>query len=133
MRIIYPPVNGYVYALFWICKAALPHLPPGATIINTTSIQAYDPSPNLLDYAPTKAAIVAFTKSLAKQVASIGIRRECCSSGTGLDTSTVQRRPAVGEDSRVRSENAFGATGSACRTCSHLCGFGFAGIQLCDR
>ncbi len=63
-----------VYALFWICKAALPHLPPGATIINTTSIQAYSPSPNLLDYAPTKSAIVAFTKSLAKQVASKGIR-----------------------------------------------------------
>jgi len=63
-----------VYALFWICKAALPHLPPGATIINTASIQAYEPSPTLLDYAPTKAAIVAFTKSLAKQVASKGIR-----------------------------------------------------------
>jgi len=63
-----------VYALFWICKAALPHLPPGATIINTTSIQVYSPSPNLLDYAPTKSAIVAFTKSLAKQVASKGIR-----------------------------------------------------------
>lgn len=63
-----------VYALFWICKAALPHLPPGATIINTASIQAYQPSPTLLDYAPTKAAIVAFTKSLAKQVVSKGIR-----------------------------------------------------------
>ncbi|MDB5348903.1 MAG: dehydrogenase, short-chain alcohol dehydrogenase like protein [Planctomycetota bacterium] len=63
-----------VYALFWICKAALPHLPPGATIINTASIQAYKPSPMLLDYASTKAAIVAFTKSLAKQVASKGIR-----------------------------------------------------------
>ncbi|MDF5712356.1 MAG: SDR family oxidoreductase [Rhizonema sp. NSF051] len=63
-----------VYAMFWISKAALPHLSPGATIINTTSIQAYDPSPILLDYAPTKAAIVAFTKSLAKQVAPKGIR-----------------------------------------------------------
>lgn len=63
-----------VYALFWICKAALPHLPPGATIINTTSIQSYQPSPTLLDYASTKAAITAFTKSLAKQVAEKGIR-----------------------------------------------------------
>ncbi len=63
-----------VYAMFWICKAALPHLPPGATIINTASIQSYEPSPSLLDYASTKAAIVAFTKSLAKQVASRGIR-----------------------------------------------------------
>jgi NAD(P)-dependent dehydrogenase (short-subunit alcohol dehydrogenase family) len=63
-----------VYALFWICKAAVPHLPPGATIINTTSIQAYQPSPMLLDYASTKAAIAAFTKSLAKQLAPKGIR-----------------------------------------------------------
>lgn len=63
-----------VYALFWICKAAVPHLPPGATIINTTSIQAYQPSPMLLDYASTKAAIAAFTKALAKQLARKGIR-----------------------------------------------------------
>ena len=63
-----------VHALFWVCKAALKHLPPGATIINTTSIQAYQPSPNLLDYAPTKAAIVNFTKALAHQVAERGIR-----------------------------------------------------------
>ena len=63
-----------VYALFWICKAAVPHLPAGATIINTASIQAYQPSETLLDYASTKAAIVAFTKSLAKQLAEKGIR-----------------------------------------------------------
>jgi NAD(P)-dependent dehydrogenase (short-subunit alcohol dehydrogenase family) len=63
-----------IYAMFWITKAALPSLSAGATIINTASEQAYDPSPNLLDYAPTKAAIVAFTKSLAKQLASQGIR-----------------------------------------------------------
>lgn len=63
-----------VYALFWLCKAALPHLPAGATIINTASIQAYQPSAMLVDYAPTKSAIVAFTKALAKQVISKGIR-----------------------------------------------------------
>jgi len=63
-----------VYAMFWITKAAMPHLSPGATIINTSSVQAYDPSPMLLDYAQTKACIVAFTKSLAKQVAKAGIR-----------------------------------------------------------
>jgi len=63
-----------VYAMFWLCKYALPHLPAGATIINTASIQSYQPSPTLLDYASTKAAIVAFTKALAKQVASKGIR-----------------------------------------------------------
>ena len=63
-----------VYAMFWICQEAMPHLPPGATIINTTSIQGYQPSPTLLDYAATKAAIVSFTHSLAKQVANKGIR-----------------------------------------------------------
>jgi len=63
-----------VYALFWLCKAAVPLLKPGSTIINTASIQAYQPSETLLDYAPTKSAIVAFTKALAKQVISTGIR-----------------------------------------------------------
>jgi NAD(P)-dependent dehydrogenase (short-subunit alcohol dehydrogenase family) len=63
-----------VYAMFWITKAAMPHLKAGAAIINTSSVQAFDPADILLDYASTKAAIVAFTKSLAKQVASKGIR-----------------------------------------------------------
>ena len=63
-----------VYAMFWITKAAMPHLPAGSAIINTASVEAYAPDPNLLDYAPTKAAIVAFTKSLAKQVAQRGVR-----------------------------------------------------------
>jgi NAD(P)-dependent dehydrogenase (short-subunit alcohol dehydrogenase family) len=63
-----------VYAMFWICKYALPHMPAGSSIINTTSIQAYQPSAHLLDYASTKAAINAFTKALAKQVIDKGIR-----------------------------------------------------------
>jgi NAD(P)-dependent dehydrogenase (short-subunit alcohol dehydrogenase family) len=63
-----------VYGLFWICKAALPHLKPGAAIINTASIQSYSPSATLLDYASTKAAIVAFTKALSAQVSPDGIR-----------------------------------------------------------
>jgi NAD(P)-dependent dehydrogenase (short-subunit alcohol dehydrogenase family) len=63
-----------VYALFWITKAALPHLPAGAAVINTASIQAYEPSPNIVDYAMTKSAIVSFTKSMAKQLAPKGIR-----------------------------------------------------------
>lgn len=63
-----------VFALFWITKAALKHMPPGASIINTASIQGYQPSPGLLDYASTKAAIVAFTHGLAKQLGPKGIR-----------------------------------------------------------
>ncbi len=63
-----------VYALFWICKAAVPHMKPGATIVNTSSIQGYQPSPSLLDYATTKAANTTFSKALAGQLIEKGIR-----------------------------------------------------------
>ncbi|MFC0111265.1 SDR family oxidoreductase [Kibdelosporangium aridum] len=63
-----------LYALFWLCKAAVPHMPPGASIINTSSIQAFQPSPNLLDYAVTKAGIVNFTKGLSTDLIGKGIR-----------------------------------------------------------
>ena len=63
-----------VYAMFWLAKAAVPHLEPGASIITTTSIQGYKPSEGLLDYASTKYAIIGFTKALAKQLADKGVR-----------------------------------------------------------
>ncbi|NLU81030.1 SDR family oxidoreductase [Micromonospora sp. HNM0581] len=63
-----------LYAMFWLCKAALPYLGEGAAIINTSSIQAFDPSPQLLDYATTKAGIANFTKALAADLADRGIR-----------------------------------------------------------
>ncbi len=63
-----------VYALFRVTKAALAHLPRGAAIINTSSVQAFDPSKELFDYAATKAAILSFTRSLAKQLGEKGIR-----------------------------------------------------------
>jgi len=63
-----------VYAMFWLCKAAIPHMRPGSAIITTSSIQAFQPSPHLLDYATSKAAIVNFTKGLAANVVDRGIR-----------------------------------------------------------
>ncbi|TDE15614.1 SDR family oxidoreductase [Dyadobacter psychrotolerans] len=67
-------IKTNIYAPFWITKAALAHLAAGAVIIATSSVQAYDPSENLFDYAQTKAANVAFVKSLAKQLGPKGIR-----------------------------------------------------------
>jgi NAD(P)-dependent dehydrogenase (short-subunit alcohol dehydrogenase family) len=63
-----------LYAMFWLSKAAVPRMRPGSTIINTASIQAYQSSPELLDYATTKAGIVAFTKALGASLAEKGIR-----------------------------------------------------------
>ena len=63
-----------VYAPFWIIKAAVQHMPSGSAIIGTTSEQATDPSPEIYDYAQTKAATTNYVRSLAKQLAPKGIR-----------------------------------------------------------
>jgi NAD(P)-dependent dehydrogenase (short-subunit alcohol dehydrogenase family) len=100
-----------VYAMFWITKAALPHMPPGAAIINTTSIQAMNPSPSLLDYAPTKAAIMNFTKALAKQVAEKGIRVNAVAPGpfwTPLQPSGGQPQEKIEE---FGGQTVFGRPG----------------------
>ncbi|MFW8626611.1 SDR family oxidoreductase [Deinococcus sp. ME38] len=89
-----------VYAMFWITQEALKHLGAGASIINTTSIQAYRPSPNLLDYASTKAAIVAFTQALAQQLGEKGIRVNAVAPGpfwTPLQPSGGQTQEKVME------------------------------------
>lgn len=97
-----------VFALFWLCKAALPLMPKGASIITTASIQATHPSPTLVDYAPTKAAILAFTRALARQVAEDGIRVNCVAPGpvwTPLQTSGGQpdkKIPAFGSETPMK-------------------------------
>lgn len=63
-----------LYSMLWTARAALPHLEPGSTITVTASIQAFNPSPNLIDYAMTKAAQVAFVKALAQEVGERGVR-----------------------------------------------------------
>jgi NAD(P)-dependent dehydrogenase (short-subunit alcohol dehydrogenase family) len=94
-----------LYALHWICQAALPHLPPGASIITTASVVAYHPAPLLLDYSTTKAGIIAYTKALAKQTIEKGIRANSVAPGpiwTVLQPSGGQPDEKVrkfGEDS----------------------------------
>jgi NAD(P)-dependent dehydrogenase (short-subunit alcohol dehydrogenase family) len=81
-----------VYAMFWLCRAALPRMKPGSAIINTASIQGYNPSPQLLAYAPTKAAIINFTKALSQMAMEQGVRVNAVAPGpvwTPLIPSTM--------------------------------------------
>jgi NAD(P)-dependent dehydrogenase (short-subunit alcohol dehydrogenase family) len=70
-----------IFAMFYLCKAALPKMEKGGAIINTASIQAYEPDPSLMAYAATKGAIVNFTKSLNKEAVEKGIRVNCVAPG----------------------------------------------------
>jgi hypothetical protein len=63
-----------ILSFFWLCKAAVPHMKPGSAIVNSASVQAYQPSPELLPYSTTKGAIVTFTKGLAQELTPKGIR-----------------------------------------------------------
>ncbi|WP_345801430.1 SDR family oxidoreductase [Microbacterium sp. AZCO] len=89
-----------LYGLLWSARAAAPHLEPGSSIIVTASIQAFDPSPGLVDYAMTKAAQVAFVKAMAQELGPKGIRVNAVAPGpvwtplipaTGWDSSKVEK------------------------------------------
>lgn len=95
-------VHTNLYGMFWLCKLALPHIPAGGSIINTTSVQAYKPSPHLLDYAMTKGAIVTFTQGLAQMVASDGVRVNAVAPGpvwTPLIPATLPDTAEFGKQS----------------------------------
>ncbi len=96
-----------VYAMFWLCKFAIPRMGAGSVIINTASIQSFDPSPNLLAYASTKGAIANFTKGLAKMVSKQGIRVNAVAPGpvwTPLIPSTMPEEKVK----TFGSDTAFG-------------------------
>lgn len=100
-----------LYALHWIAQAAVPHLPSGASVITTASVQAYDPSDILLDYATTKAGIVAYTKALAKQLIHKGIRANVVAPGpfwTVLQPSGGQPQDKV---AKFGEQSQFGRPG----------------------
>ena len=100
-----------LYALHWIVQAAVPHLPAGASVITTASIQAYDPSAILLDYATTKAGIVAYTKALAKQLIEKGIRANVVAPGpfwTVLQSTGGQPQEKV---TKFGEQSQFGRPG----------------------
>ena len=100
-----------LYAMHWITQSAVPHLPPGASIITTASVQAYDPSAILLDYATTKAGIVAYTKALAKQLIEKGVRANVVAPGpfwTVLQPSGGQPQEKV---VTFGEQSAFGRPG----------------------
>jgi len=91
-----------LYGMFWLTKFALPHIPAGGSVINTTSVQAYKPSPHLLDYAMTKGAIVTFTQGLAQMVAERGIRVNAVAPGpvwTPLIPATLPDTAEFGKQS----------------------------------
>jgi NAD(P)-dependent dehydrogenase (short-subunit alcohol dehydrogenase family) len=130
-----------VYAMFWLCRAAVPRMKPGSSIINTASIQAFSPSEGLLPYASTKAAIVNFTKGLAQLTADKGIRVNAVAPGPvwtplipatmpsdkvqSFGSDTLFKRPAqpaeqaplyvflASEDASYVTAETYGATGGS--------------------
>ncbi|WP_218599983.1 SDR family oxidoreductase [Pseudonocardia oceani] len=98
-----------VYALFWLCRAAVPHMAPGSSVITTSSVQAFQPSPHLLDYATSKAAIVTFTKGLGHDLVEKGIRANSVAPGP-VWTPLI---PATMDEEKLESFGAQAPMGRA--------------------
>jgi len=122
-----------VYSMFWLCKAALPHMPPGATIINTTSIQSYQPSQTLAGLRLHQGGDHRLHPRAGEAGCLQGHPRQRGGARPGVDAAAVERRPAAGEDPGFRRPGAARPSGPAGGAGAGLRVAGVSGIELRDR
>jgi len=107
------------FAMFRISKAAVPSMPPGSVIINTGSVNSYDPGEELLDYASTKGAILIFTKGLAKQLAKRGIRVNMVAPGPFWTPLQVAGGQLPGTMGKFGQDTPLGRAGQPAELAAH--------------